>query len=162
MNTNSNAAITETNNIPESSSKKSYARPDLWQCNISKKLREMGMNYISQDGKERAAREIRESCPESCMYECQLNFDSEERKIIHQTFWSLNKLKKHEYYDCYVERAIPKRKRVKHGSRRSCSFRYFFPLNDRRLQVCQKFFMNTLGISTNSVYWYFKKGLEAK
>lgn len=159
-----NAATSEKDpnlKMPKKTKGKSYARCHLWQVNISRKLREMGMNYIGQDGKERGARTVREpGCPETCSYECQKNFDSDERQNINRYFWSLNKHKKHEYYDQYVERVEPKRRRVTRPSRRGCTFRYFFALHDLRLQVCQKFFMNTLCISTSSVYWYFKKTME--
>lgn len=121
----------------------------------------MGLKYIDNGGREHAARFVRDpGCPENCSYECQQNFVSDERANIHRYFWSLNKYKKHEFYGQFVERILPKRKTVKCSSRRGFTFRYFFQLRDRRLRVCQKFFLNTLCVSRTSVYWYFKKIIE--
>lgn len=85
-----------------------------------------------------------------------MNFNSDERNQIHQQFWTLNRREKTDYYDEYVERFVPKRKRVKHDSRRLFSFRYYFKFHDRRLQVCQAFFLKTLDINKNNIYHYFK------
>lgn len=159
--TNSNAAIIKTNDHTASTSKKSYGHPDLYNRNLSKKLREMGMSYISQyDGKEQAARKIGDTCPKNCSYKCQFNFDSNDRKTIHQSFWSLSKIEKLEYYEKYVERISAKRS--SQGSIRSCSFHYYFPFKGRRLQVCQIFFSKTLDISPRRIYWHFKKILNTK
>lgn len=120
----------------------------------------MGMEYVSEDGKMRAGRAIGAPCHISCWCECTKNFDTDERLRIHRNFWNLTKNEKHDFYGKFVERGQIKRKRVKEGSRRECSFQYYFQLGDRRLQVCQKFFRNTLGIRDGMVYRYFRKVLK--
>lgn len=116
----------------------------------------MGMQYIDSTGHERPARTLREPCPKNCAYQCSLNFTLTERNEIHQKFWKLNRNEKCQYYAEYVQRIEAKRKRVKHESRRLYSFRYYFEFHDRRLQVCQGFFLKTLDLNKNSIYHYFK------
>lgn len=122
----------------------------------------MGMDYVSDNGVERAGRSIGQPCNDKCYCECKKNFDKYEREKIHKTFWQLTKAEKHDFYGKYVERVKIKRKRVKIGSKRECSFQYFFPLDDKRLQVCQKFFRNTLGIRDGIVYRYFRKLIKVE
>lgn len=144
-----------TSNDPSSSTNQygKYCKPHLWKANVRKRLREMGLDYIDTKGKARPAREIREACREECVYECTLNFDSDERIRLHKEFWHLKYKEKLQFYADFVERAPVKR--AKQQSRRSCSFIYHFNLGPRRLQVCKKFFLNTIGISDTPIYHYF-------
>lgn len=144
--------------------KKKYQRPHLYEANIRKRLRQMGQPYIDVYGRPKDGRSIGESCPSTCHYECPLNFDNVERVRIHQQFWSLTKAEKDEYYLKYIVKVDPKCTSVrsrkgepKRESRRSNTFLYYFQLNDKRLQVCQRFFLKTLGISGKMVYRVLKK-----
>lgn len=144
--------------------KKKYQRPHLYEANIRKRLRQMGESYIDVYGRPKSGRLIGESCPSTCHYECTQNFDKTERVRIHKHFWSLTKIEKDDYYLKFIEKVYPKRKNVttKKGelireSRRSNTYIYYFPLNDdKKLQVCQRFFLKTLGISGKMVYRVMK------
>lgn len=138
-------------------SSKSYAKSHLWKRNIAKKLRQMGLNYISSKGEERPARKMRESCRLKCHYECPLNFNEIERKLLYQNFWQMSLDERNTFYSKFIERIPTKRPRAGEGSRRNYSYIYHFPLRETRLQVCKKFFVNTLGVSEFSVYFYYSK-----
>lgn len=115
----------------------------------------MGLTYIDTKGNERPAKRIREPCS-GCIYNCTVNFDTNERTRLHQHYWSLGKEQKKLFFDTFIDRVAKKRCYVKHESRRTWSFIYNFPtLHDVRQQVCKKFFLNTLGIGTGILDWHF-------
>ncbi|KAJ8931632.1 hypothetical protein NQ314_015426 [Rhamnusium bicolor] len=45
----------------------------------------------------------------------------------------------------------------KETSRKALSYQYYFEINSARLRVCQEFFLNTLAISKQRIYYFFKK-----
>lgn len=136
---------------------KSYAKSHLWKRNIAKKLRQMGLNYISSNGQERPARTMRESCRLGCHYECSLNFNDNAREELYKNYWQMSSDERNIFYGKYIERIGTKRPRAGEGSRRSFSYIYHFPLREKRLQVCKKFFINTLGVSEFSIYFFYNK-----
>ena len=116
----------------------------------------MGHSYINSSGKVRSERRVKEPCPERCIFECPLNFNIDERTKIHKNFWSLNGDQKNLFLAQFIKRISPKRKRVKDGSsRRMFTYVYYFDIMGKRLQVCKKFFKNTLDITEKKIYWYF-------
>lgn len=131
----------------------------LWKCNIRKRLRQMGEAYVDSKGIQREARNIGDKCPVTCHYECTLNFGTHERTRIHKLYWSLNNDEKKTFMFKYINRIHVKRptKLASEPSRRSNTFCYYFALRDKHLQVCKKFYLNTLGISSKVVYNLFKK-----
>lgn len=120
--------------------------------NLRQQLRQMGMSYIDTKGRPKDGRTIGPTCPITCNSECTLNFDENERIRIFEYYWSLNKDEKKIFVRNYVEKINVIRRRVKYSSRRSTTYRYYFPLNDKRLKVCQVFFCNTLDISAKVFY----------
>lgn len=141
---------------------KTFATPALWKRNLGKKLREMGMSYISSTGRERPARTIRDACPNTCRLECSLNFTKDDRKQLHANYWQMTNDKKHRFIGQFVERFAKKRFTVTdNNSRRTYSLFYYLPLRDKRLKVCKKFFVNTLSITQFNVQYYFQK-VDAK
>lgn len=135
---------------------------ELWQCNLRKRFRQMGETYIAVDGSVKTGRAIKSSCPDSCYLKCQSKIDEAQRLNIHKSFWKLTDNEKDHYYAKNIVRIYSKRKRTKaEQSQRLFSFTYFFDIcqNDEKLervQVCQKFFVNTLDISKGRVYYYFQ------
>lgn len=133
-------------------------RPELWKCNIRKRLREMGLSYIDSRGRSRKARTIGPTCPLTCHYECSLNFNNDERVQLHKYYWSLNNNEKKSFHFKYINKIHVKRKRsMEENSRRSNTFCYYFPLNNKSLQVCKIFYLKTLCISCRVIYNLFKK-----
>lgn len=124
---------------------------------IRKKLREMGVAYIDTKGRPKRGRTIGPPCAATCNYECTLNFNPDERIRVHQTFWQSSASEKQSFYENHVKRIATQRHYTISKSRRTYTFIYYFPLRDRRLQVCKKFFLNTLNVCSDVVYNIFKK-----
>lgn len=149
--------VDDKNNSKIKSSKK-YQNEHLWTRNINKSLRELGMDYIDSRGKCRPARKMKTPCESTCRYECTLNFNYDERLKIHKLFWTLTNLEKDQFYGKFVNRIEPKRRLRRYTmdeSRKSFSYIYHFPLNDKRLQVCKIFFSSTLCVANDRIYRYF-------
>lgn len=118
----------------------------------------MGLSYVDYKGNEHPARVIREPC-RGCFYKCSEKFDENQRTYLHQHYWGLSTEQKHVFVQTNIDRITKKRCYVKHESRRTFSFVYHFPLNDKREQVCATFFTNTLNISKKRIYISLKKEL---
>lgn len=153
--------VSTNDGTPIDTSKKQQLKPhtNLWDRNIRKQLRQMGESYIDSRGRPKDGRTIGPSCPTKCHYECSLNFDDSERARVFKYFWSLTAAEKNEFYTTFIVIINVKRKRktTKDATKRTSTFCYYLPFRDRRLQVCQVFFRNTLGISTKMIYRVFKK-----
>ena len=124
---------------------------------LAQRLREMGLGYTGTTGVIREPRVVKESCTLQCVYECSLNFNEDSRKTLNRQFWQLVEFEKREYFSKYVERVETKRKYTNYKSRRTYTFIYHFDLFGKRLQVCKKFFLNTLNICPTKIYIYFTK-----
>lgn len=122
----------------------------------------MGETYIGVDGTVKIGRTVKKTCPISCYLRCQYNINETQRLEIHKSFWKLTDNEKDRFYAKNVERICSVRKRTKaEQSRRLFSFIYFFDYCEmgectKRVQVCQKFFINTLDISKGRIYYYFQ------
>lgn len=125
---------------------------------IRKHLRGIGAAYIDTKGEPKDGRTIGPPCVLTCNYECQMNFNPDERLRIHKDFWHSTVKDKQLFYATYVKR-IPKHTQTTKAklSRRTYTFVYYFQLREKRLQVCQKFFLNTLNLSAKVVYRVFRK-----
>lgn len=123
----------------------------------------MGETYVAVNGAVKLGRTMKPACPASCYLKCQFNIDEAQRLEIHKEFWKLTDNEKDRYYAQNVRKVNSARKRTKaEQSQRLFSFTYFFDRYDngvaaKRVQVCQKFFVNTLDISKGRVYYYFQK-----
>ena len=62
-----------------------------------------------------------------------------------------------QYITKSVEKTIPARMRNKENSRRKNTYKYHFSMNDERVSVCRKFFLETLDISQDIVFGAFEK-----
>lgn len=100
------------------------------------------------------AKTIKEFCGEKCKRTCK-KFNNTERTAIFQRFWSLSDNEKRYFISQFVKRSEIKRK-IEGFSRRSYTYQYFFERNNARHQVCKKFFLNTLNISSARVYYFFE------
>lgn len=111
--------------------------------------------YIILQNKNRAARIQKPACTsilclKSKYRKCD-NFSEEERFEIFSAFWPMDWEQKKLYVLGLMESLTPKQK-IDNNSRRGVTFLYYL-VNQRneRLQVCQKMFLNTLGLSEKMV-----------
>lgn len=145
-----NCRLVETKPGTTDNTKKSSKR------NLRQQLRQMGVSYIDTKGRPKNGRSIGPSCPITCNSECSLNFDTNDRIRLFEYYWSLTKDEKRKFVRDNVEKINVIRKRVKYSSRRSTTYRYYFPIYGKRLKVCQVFFCNTLDMSAKVFYRILK------
>lgn len=127
------------------------------RAEIRKHLRRIGAAYIDTKGEPKGGRAVGATCPITCYYACQINFDVADRLRIHKQYWQSTAEDKQTFYATYVNR-IPKHvQTTKAKSRRTFTFVYYFQLGEKRFQVCQKFFLNTLNVCGRVVYRAFNK-----
>ncbi|XP_047033404.1 uncharacterized protein LOC124639933 [Helicoverpa zea] len=92
-----------------------------------------------------------------CGNECELNFSDEDRRNIHELYWGLgSSVRQRDWLLALVEETNIRRRRVE-CSRRSVSYRYYFPCGEGgRKKVCQQFLLKTLGISQMTLRYTLK------
>lgn len=138
--------------------RKKKRRVDTWQRNVRKRLLECGEEYTDQKGKIHRKRSISGStCLSNCTFNCQEMFSKEDMQKIHENFWKLDDKSKNHFYSKFVEKVEAKRKKQDVKKARLNSFKYYFTHNENVVRVCQKFFLKTLDVSENRIYYFFKK-----
>lgn len=93
------------------------------------------------------------NCVCKCKYKCQL-FDEETRTNIHAKYWDMSYEKQQMWLCGQTSSKHPERIRIRSDIRqkeRKNSNTYLLSINGEDMQVCQKFFLSTLGYSGNSV-----------
>lgn len=93
-----------------------------------------------------------------CGNNCEINFTNEDRNNIHELYWGLgSSVRQRDWLLALVEEVNVRRRRVESGSRRSVSYRYYFPSGDGgKKRVCQQFILKTLGISQMTLRYTLK------
>lgn len=127
----------------------------------AKAKRNRGEEYISPSTKKKVPqKEMKPRCQGSkkCGRKCDTIAD-EERKKIFKAYYDLGDLRlQREYIVRHVEVFGVHRKRSKgEPSRRGITKKYFLTINGQATPVCQKFFLNTLGISEQTARTAFSK-----
>ena len=89
------------------------------------------------------------NCKEKCKYKCSTKINDEERNRIFVDFY--DNRNKDRQYD-YIAETTKREKINATRSKRQCSFKYQFILEDEPLQVCKEFYLGTLSISQKVVY----------
>ncbi|XP_050516591.1 uncharacterized protein LOC126891457 [Diabrotica virgifera virgifera] len=149
------SASMESTNItevsPKTKSRKRARNPGRWKRNTCKRLRNTGKEYKTlSKGKLIAARKILPPCSTKCIRKCTTKFSEEERKLLFDSFWGLADLHSQRSYVLNCMRPIQKKyiKVVSTNTRpRGLNNAYYFTKEDEPRQVCQKYFISTLGIT---------------
>lgn len=143
-NSNNDAAVKKI-------TRKRSRNPENWKMNIRKKKRETGQEYTDIKGKIHPERSIKFACKnETCKFKCASNITFEE----HTGYWKLSDSKKGHFYSKYVIRT-PKARSRGSTNRKSFSFQYFFEVNEKSFRVCKNFFLGTLDISAQRIYYHY-------
>lgn len=148
--------------------RKRLSNPDNWQRNKIKRQRNSGKAYTDWKGKERPEKKIKASC--TCRLKCVEKINEERRSVIFKAFWDLKDInRQRDYISKYVQcnRKARNRKRKPedqeeqdehdNNSRRTFTYIYYLPTEISRVQVCKIYFLNTLGISAQTVRTVFNK-----
>lgn len=142
-------------------SKKRKQRPDLWKCNIRKRLREHGQSYVGYKGKVFPAKTVgvRPACSDRCFYQCNKNFSEADRLEVKRQFWDLEEQEKKVFFGTFVKKiqCIKRRKKAEEfeANKKKYAYHYNLQVRSKCIQTCKLFFLNTLGISERKVYHYF-------
>ena len=90
--------------------------------------------------------------PCKCKKKCLSSIDENRRKDLHQQLWSMTYYNRKQFIASHVERFTPKRRRSAGIKTPKMSRRYFLP-NEKgqRIETCQRFFLGTLGFTSDSV-----------
>ncbi|KAF2886917.1 hypothetical protein ILUMI_19256 [Ignelater luminosus] len=151
----------EESQINNSKNRKRKRDPRKRKQNQRKLKRQSGQEYVDSKGKQHPSKSVKNSTCHSkaCAFKCSTKITEEERKRIHDDFWKkLDDEKKSHFYSKHIKQLLAKRKRTESEfSRKSFSYEYFFEIHNVRTRVCQEYFLNTLNISKQRVYYFFKK-----
>lgn len=150
-----------------------------WERNKLKKAREEGKAYFSISRKknettlltERNERKLKprctsEKCAASKVKKCNEILEKIREKIFISFWKDLNWDQRQSYVTSLVTKEIISRKDNSKQSRRNFTFQYYLLVNNRRLLVCKKMFLNTLSLGEFQVLNWVKKsndfGLKKK
>lgn len=147
-------------------SRKRSRNPKEWASNIRKEKFDRGLEYVSSRKKVRTARKIvtKKDCIEKCIYKCSRKISDEDRKQIFSDYYKLDAKEKRMFILSTTEKCNPERRRKgknAENSKKANTFRYFFNLNNNRIQVCKLFYCGTLGISQKPIYTVHKHATES-
>lgn len=141
--------------------RKRLRNPENWTRNLKKNKREHGLEYKDEKGRIHVPRQCQSKCLKQCTYQCLKNFNTAEREIIFKNFWKLSDNKKSAFYSKFVKKCSPERRHVKKENVADCqkqnSFKYFLELSNKQIRVCREFFLTTLNISKQRIYYFFKQ-----
>lgn len=137
-------------------------KPEEWACNKRKTLRNSGKTYLNSKGKVVQAKQMQESCGESCRNRCINKVSEEDRQRTFDNFWALGDLvKQRQFLYNHITSIEPKRRRAQ-NSNRSVTLQFHLEAlkNDGTysfVQVCKKMFKNTLVVSSQVIQCVMKK-----
>ncbi|XP_067634692.1 uncharacterized protein [Eurosta solidaginis] len=141
--------------------RKRERNPELWKQNVRKNLRNRGLPYVSNKGKQMPGKTLGQACSRSCFYTCTRNISTEERQLILDHFWSLSPTEKQTFYANFVKQEEVKRRRCEtkrqDDPKKKNSFKFYLKSCTKTVQVCRRFFLNTLSISERVIYYFFRK-----
>lgn len=124
-----------------------------WMRNVQRTLRMDGKAYKTQKGRLKAAKTVAEvKC--RCHYKCNDFLSNETRHHIFNEFYDIKTEELRWNFIARHVRRIPKKRSYvaqKDGSRRQHTLVYKLTAGHTEHQVCQKFFLKTLQISSKKV-----------
>ncbi|KAL4148290.1 hypothetical protein QTP88_002566 [Uroleucon formosanum] len=118
------------------------------KCQLNK-----GEEHLNRKGQNKDAKTIGPSCSEKCRMKCFDKLSNADRKTIFELYWEIDDYdRKREFLARYV-RIVQKKQSIvsPSQSRRNVSRKYFIPVNNEEIQVCQKMFLQTFAISDKVV-----------
>lgn len=134
-----------------------------WKMEVRKRKRQSGKEYEDRKGKVHRARRIQGDCKGACKFKCDTQVSADERKQIHDKFWSLSDTGKSHFYSKFVERHTKQRSRTLHENNRKFSYFYYLGTEkDMRVRVCKEFFFKTLDISQRRIYYFFQNVYDSQ
>uniref|UniRef100_A0A6P7FS28 Uncharacterized protein LOC114333425 n=1 Tax=Diabrotica virgifera virgifera TaxID=50390 RepID=A0A6P7FS28_DIAVI len=111
-------------------------------------------------GKGRSVKE--NPCKKKCQHNCSAKITEITRHDIHDFYWGLGNYEKQRNWliSCVKKVDILRRKTEAQYSRRQNSYKYFIRWDDKILEVCQQFLLQTLGISQTVMRYAIKHAVQ--
>lgn len=112
----------------------------------------------SEDEKKLKARAKHQFIEEVCECKtkgCVNKFNTDERRKMYEQFWNMNKEEQKIWMSSRVTEVRAKRK--VQGSKRNYTRQYHFDKENEKAEVCQKFFLNTLGYKSTTILQFLSK-----
>ncbi|XP_031339068.1 uncharacterized protein LOC116167714 [Photinus pyralis] len=111
-------------------------------------------------GKGRKVKNV--PCKIRCQNQCAKNFTEMERHNIHEFYWGLGNYERQRNWllACVENKPIRRRIQIASVSRRHNSYKYFINWDDKRIEVCQQYLLNTLDISQMTLRYAVNNGLH--
>lgn len=124
------------------------------KCQLNK-----GEEHLNRKGQNKDAKKIGPPCSEKCRMKCFDKLINTDRKTIFESYWEIGDHdRQREFLARYVRIVQIKQSIVSPSqSRRNVSRKYFIPVNNKEIQVCQKMFLQTFAISDKVISNIFKK-----
>lgn len=160
--TNQQSASESANDLSKSVNPRRMRHPENWACNKRKTLRNSGQSYRNSKGKTVDAKQMRESCGESCRSKCVTKISEADRQRAFEHYWGLGDVvKQRKFVYKHITSAEPKRRRAVNSSR-SVTLQFYLEASvdegvHQLVQVCKKMFKNTLVISSQVIQGVVKK-----
>ena len=109
-------------------------------------------------GQERE-RAVKTGCTEKCRLQCKTKFSYDDRQKLCDEFWGMNsKLRRQDFIANNVTKIAKGRCTTTGPSKRKYTLKYFFSIAATpKIQVCQRFFLDTLDITERMVDYNMKK-----
>lgn len=160
--TNAAASSTKRQYLKEKQQgKKRQRNLTTWKRNISKKLKNSGLQFTNYKGKVIKEKQLGPGCTNSkCVRKCPTIITRQQRMDIFKGFWQLaDHNKQMEYLARSVKRV--KKKTVAldkvFDSRRRWTYQYYLLDEEKQIRVCKKMFLETFNITDMWITTLFKK-----
>ena len=84
---------------------------------------------------------------EKCWFECTKHFSKEIREDFFKNYWQLSSIQRQrDFLHGCVEYIIPRYRRTEKETPRKANASFRLPLEGKKMRVCRKFLLDTLGI----------------
>lgn len=144
---------------PRANTRKRVSNPDIWRRNQSKANFNSGLEYTTEKGATKKAREMKEACHEKCN-RCEIRLSEDQRREVFENFWKIESLQlKRDHISRMLSLQQPETCHTSLENARK-SIRIYKLLVDggrAEVRVCKKMFLNTLGIADSWVETTIKK-----
>ncbi|CAG5016528.1 unnamed protein product [Parnassius apollo] len=150
--------IEENSNVKKS--RKRVARVEEWLSNKAKKLRNTGKCYISRFKTKKIipARSLKPPCVDKCKMQCSTKIDEDCRKKIFAKYWGLGDITlQRNFINSSTKAIVPAFRFSGKEKPRGYNNAYYFDVDNEKIRVCKKFFMNTLDVNDRVIRTVFQK-----
>ena len=120
-----------------------------------------GESYTTSKGQNIQSKKIKPGCTRNCPLKCCENVTLEERENIFKSYWGSGSFDTQRNYIAQNVLSVPPKKVGSNNRRERKPRAYFLTLENKRVQVCRTFFLNTLSVTEKTVNCTIKKKIKS-